>query len=326
MPQLYLHNKPIESIFELLGRDENDITCAVGWALYSSPAFLRGFLKETIHYEGEVSEVTIRLQDYRRTQGITDIEIRVPGEFYLVVEAKKGWNLPGVRQLRKYALRLCKDGCRTRRILVLSECSAKYAEDHLERRNVRGIPVQAISWKAVAHVASRALPKGNHREKRLLREMLSYLGRIVTVQDIKSNRVYVVSLTGRGIINVTRKGVYFHPVGVHGWPKEPPNYVAFRYDGKLQSIHHVNSYELADERELHKRGLISRVPPKERTVHFLYKLGPAIAPPREVRTGKRIVRNNRVWCMFDALLTCKTISEAHALSKKRSKMAERLGG
>lgn len=324
MPQLYLHNKPIESIFELLGEGENDITYSVGWLLHSSPAFLRRFLKETIRYEGNLDGVTIRLQEYRRTQGFTDIEIKKPGEFYIVVEAKKGWSLPGVRQLKKYAARLRNDGYRIRRILVLSECSTKYAEDHLECRNVRGIPVRPISWKAVGHVASRALSKGNHREKLLLREMLSYLGRVVTVQDIESNRVYVVSLEGRGIDNVRRKRRYFHEV--RGGPKEPPNYIAFRYDGKLQSIHHVDSYELADERELHKRGLISRVPPKKRTIHFLYKLGPAIVPPREVRTGKRIFRNSRVSCMFDTLLTCKTISEALALTKKRSKMAERMGG
>ncbi|MFQ5816758.1 MAG: hypothetical protein ACE5H2_02230 [Terriglobia bacterium] len=326
MPQLYLHNKPIESIFELLGEGENDITYSVGWLLHSSPAFLRRFLKETIRYEGNLDGVTIRLQDYRRTQGFTDIEIKKPGEFHIVVEAKKGWSLPGVRQLKKYAGRLCNDGDRTRRILVLSECNAKYAEDHLETSDVRGVPLQAISWKAVAQIAARALSKGNHREKLWLRQMLSYLGRVVTVQDIKSNRVFVVSLAGRGIFNVTHKGVYFHPMGEPGWPKEPPNYVAFRYEGKLQSIRHVDSYELADERELHKRGLIARVPPKKRTIHFLYKLGPAIVPPREVRTGQRIFRNSRVWCMFDTLLTCKTISEALALTKKRSKKAERMRG
>lgn len=325
-PPLYLHNKPIESIFELLGSEENDITYSVGWTLHRSPAFLRRFLKETIEFEGSLDKVTICLQDYRRTQGFTEIEISKPREFHIIVEAKKGWSLPKVRQLKKYAARLGSGRNGTHRILVLSECSATYAEDHLEPRNVRGVPIRAISWKAVAHMASQALSKGKHREKLLLQEMLSYLGRVVTVQDIESNRVYVVSLVGRGIENVTRKRVYFHPVGVHGWPKEPPNYVAFRYDGKLQSIHHVNSYELVDERELYKRRLIPRVPPKKRTVHFLYKLGPAIVSPREVRTGKRIVRNSRVWCMFDTLLTCKTISEAHALSKKRSKMAERMGG
>lgn len=321
MPQLYLHNKRIESIFELLGRDENDITYSVGWALHSSPAFLRRFLKETIHYEGDLTEVTIRLQDYRKTQGITDIEIRMPGEFYVVVEAKKGWSLPGVRQLKKYARRFCNDGYRTRRILVLSECSAKYAEDHLECRNVRGIPVQAISLKAVAQVARQALSKGNHREKRLLREMLSYLGRVTTMQDIKSNWVYVVSLEGIGIENVERRKQYFHPVGVRGWPKEPPNYIAFRYDGKLQSIHHVDGYEVKTGFDDPIRGIRS----KDRTPQFLYKLGPAIVPSTEVRTG-RIFRSGRVRCMLDTLLTCKTISEARDLSEKRRKMAERLGG
>ena len=41
---------------------------------------------------------------------------------------------------------------------------------------------------------------------------------------------------------VEQKKKYFHPFGINGWPKEPPNYIAFRYNGKLQSIHHIESY------------------------------------------------------------------------------------
>jgi hypothetical protein len=62
------------------------------------------------------------------------------------------------------------------------------------------------------------------------------------MQQIDSNWVYVVSLengipTGwsiswRDIIG--KKSQYFHPIGgsTGGWPPEPPNYIAFRYDGK----------------------------------------------------------------------------------------------
>lgn len=35
---------------------------------------------------------------------------------------------------------------------------------------------------------------------------------------------------------------YFFPVGDR-WPDAPSNYMGFRYDGKLQSIHHVKSYD-----------------------------------------------------------------------------------
>jgi hypothetical protein len=48
MPELYLHNKQVESLFQLLGQDENDITYSVGWAMHKSPAFLSEFLKESI--------------------------------------------------------------------------------------------------------------------------------------------------------------------------------------------------------------------------------------------------------------------------------------
>ena len=44
--------------------------------------------------------------------------------------------------------------------------------------------------------------------------------------------------------------------------------------------------------------------------HYLLKLGPAIRPPKEVRTGDKIKRSMRVWAMLDLLLTCSTITEA----------------
>lgn len=32
---------------------------------------------------------------------------------------------------------------------------------------------------------------------------------------------------------------YFHPYGMGGWPTEPPNFMAFRWDGFVQRIHRV---------------------------------------------------------------------------------------
>ena len=136
-----------------------------------------------------------------------------------------------------------------------------------------------------------------------------------------SNWVYVVSLgsgtpPGWGISwidIVSKKGHYFHPVSGKGWPNEPPNYIAFRYKGKLQSIHHIDSYEVITNPHKH----IPEIPNEEWDPHFLYKLGRAFAPSKEVLTGN-IYPNGRVWCMLDTLFTSNTISEARDLSKKRA--------
>ncbi len=315
--QLFLHRRPIESIFELLGSEENTITSCVGWALYACTPFVKRFLRETVEFQGNVDEVTIRLQHYKKMQGITDIELSKLGQFHIIVEAKKGWSVPGVRQLKKYAARLATKADGTRRILVLTQCSAKYAEDQLDSTNVGGIPVRAISWDALAQMARETLPEANYREKWLLRQIITYLRRVATVQDIEADIVYVVSLSERGILNAKRRR-YSHPAGAR-WPKEPPNYIGFRYYGQLQSIHRVEGFEVT------KGDVLSEPRFRGRTPHFLYRLGPPIAPPKEVPTG-RIFRNGRVWCFWDTLFTCKTISQACDVSAKRRRTAERTGG
>ncbi|HEY5589106.1 MAG TPA: hypothetical protein VIK86_09155, partial [Candidatus Paceibacterota bacterium] len=50
--------------------------------------------------------------------------------------------------------------------------------------------------------------------------------------------------------------------------------------------------------------------------HFVYDLGPAIRPTKEVKTGN-IYPSGRVWCHLDTLLTCDTISEARDISRER---------
>ena len=141
------------------------------------------------------------------------------------------------------------------------------------------------------------------------------------MQNQTSNEVYVVSL-GSGnpedcsltwIDIVKQKNKYFHPMGGSGWPKEPPNYIAFRYHGKLQSIHHIEGYVVMTNP--HKE--ITEMPDKEwDTPCFIYDLGPAIIPSKVIKTGK-IYPSGRVWCHLDALLTCDTISEARDLTKQR---------
>jgi hypothetical protein len=163
----------------------------------------------------------------------------------------------------------------------------------------------------------------NHEQKHLLAELCEYLGGIMTMQKKDSNLVYVVALSSANpdrcpitwIDIVQKNDKYFCPVGGNGWPKEPPNYIAFRYYGQLQSIHHIDGYTVT-------RNMHDEIPEMPDEVweddSYVYKLGPAIVPSKVVKTGK-IFRNGRVWAMLDTLLTCDTISEARDLSQERMK-------
>jgi len=105
MAELLLHGKRIESVFQLLGDHENDITYSVGWALAHSPTFLQTFLDAVAMPGLDSANAVLRLQEYASGEGITNIEIEAPGSFHLIVEVKRGWTLPTLEQLGMYAAR-----------------------------------------------------------------------------------------------------------------------------------------------------------------------------------------------------------------------------
>lgn len=324
MPSFKLHGRDISSIFQLMGYKENDISHSTAWVMSKCGAMLKTFIKDVCGSDNfNQDEVEICVQEYDKGSGITDIEIRDNKEFYIIVEAKRGWILPSKGQLLKYSIREAfrKSPAKNKMIVTLSECSRDYAEHHLEIKNANGIPIKHISWEDIYRFTEIAHPVASNSEKRLLVELQLYLKGLMTMQSQTSNEVYVVSLGPGGPDNCTlswidivvEKNKYFHPVGGGGWPKEPPNYIAFRYHGKLQSIHHIEGYALTTN--LHSE--ITEMPDKEDDcAHFVYTLGPKIMPSREVKTGS-IYPSGRVWCHLDTLLTCDTISEARDLTKKR---------
>lgn len=287
---------------------------------YEVRPFLDSFLASLVGEAASGDQISIRLQQHEKSGGFTDIEIK-SSNLYLIIEAKRGWSLPAHSQLLKYAGRFAASNAPTKRIVVLSECSADYAALHLPATEVSGIPVETTSWRDVLQTAKNVQSLGSHAEKRLITEFLTYLSGVTTMQYLQSNWVYVLSLAKGSppgweiswIDIVNERGKYFHPVGGNGWPKEPPNYIGFRYDGKLQSIHHIEDHAVFTNVSEY----FPEIKEKEWPPHFLYSLGPAMKPNKEVRTGK-IYPNGRVWCMLDTLFTCNSVAEARDLSKMRT--------
>lgn len=221
MPELLLNRRPIESVFSLLGEKENDVTYSIGWALARCSPFLQRFLQTAIGSRARLNleKLVVCLQEFRKGEGITDIEIR-DAYLHLIVEAKRGWELPTQHQLEKYVPRFRAMKATQRLLVTMSECSDDYACHYLPA-SVAGIPVRHIGWKTVG--ALTTLPRGTHADKRLMQELRDYLATIVNMQPQESNWVYVVSLSrtewapGLTFIDVVEKRRrYFHPYGTGG--------------------------------------------------------------------------------------------------------------
>ncbi|MGV3460250.1 MAG: hypothetical protein ACO1N9_07330 [Flavobacterium sp.] len=327
MTEMSIFGNRITSVFELLGTKENNISYSVGFSLARSPAFLENFLKYlNITIPFEPKKIKIHLQEHQKNGGFTDFEIIQEGEFHLIIEAKRGWHFPGVAQVTKYVSRptFLNSTAKDKRILVFNESIPAYTNVHFGISVLLGIPVQVISWRDIQAIVQKSKVIGKDADNRMLKELNIYLEKISTMQKKDSNWVYVVSLS-KGIPDpswaisfrdiVEKHQKYFHPVGggKGGWPPEPPNYIAFRYDGKLQSIHHIENYQVFQDPSLH----FSTIPKGIWPPHYLYELGPAIRPGHTVLNGSKIVRSMRVWAMLDLLLTCTTIADARDQSKKR---------
>lgn len=190
---------------------------------------------------------------------------------------------------------------------------------------IDGIHVSYLSWMTIAELAaSTAAASRSHAEKRLLAELTAYLKGLMTMQNVTSNLVYVVvlgqdplwwsSLTFKD--TVIDRGFYYHPVGgPKGWPHTPPNYIGFRFDGRLQQIRHVDHYEVITRPHDYIPEIIPEADWSDEP-HFLYTLGPPIEPSHPVRSGK-IWPNARLWCALDLLLTCETIRDARDATQAR---------
>jgi hypothetical protein len=146
---LFVGNREVHNVFQLVGDDEDSISLAIAWALTNAPAFLSLFLNRVGGAAGDHADVQIRVHRYESGAGITDIEIVVPGDAHIIIEAKRGWVLPGSAQLTLYAGRrsFLTSTARAKRIVALSECSEPYAKAHLPTKAIGTIPIDHVGWR-----------------------------------------------------------------------------------------------------------------------------------------------------------------------------------
>jgi hypothetical protein len=292
--------------------------------LKECPTVLKLFVQDKCGITVDTDSVVISYQSYEeqgKKRTFTDIEITDYRDFAIIVEAKRGWVLPGANQLNSYSKKksFLNNPAKSKKILTFSECSDEYAKKNLPFSiTENGIPVDHVSWSHLRDLLDQARTGSTNAQKNLIDAFKSYLWRLMSMKD--SNTVYVVSLSwkkvaeGYSYVDVVKDGHYYCPVTWFKNPADLPTYIAFRFDSKLQSIHHIDSYVVT--RNMHDK--ISFMPDEEwNQDHYLFDLGPAIVPSHTVANGPSVNRAARVYADIDTLLTCNTITEAMELSKKR---------
>lgn len=304
------HGREVSSVFDLLGWDENDLTAAFGFALAHSPGLLHRIVQRvTPGADGEGA--VLRLEE-RDASGRTDLEINM-GDHLIVVEAKRGWLVPGETQLDKYASRIAAQGSGV--LVSLSAASPAWAQLTLPEA-VQGVPVAHLPWEQVRLDLADARRTARGQERAWLEEFSDYLRKAIRMRDPADSWTYCVVLNnerpgGGGPRTfrefVTAEACYFHPYGWgKGWPRTPPNFLAFRWDGQVQQVCRVIRAEVIPDLQSRWPG----IPQTSETIrpHALYHLGPPL-PGTPVPSGTTY-RAARIWVILDHLLTSPTLKEA----------------
>lgn len=308
------------SVFDLLGHSEVDLTAALGWTLAHSPT-LMARLSSRLGISTDVDDLDVALE-VADDEGRTDLELRTGGAL-VIIEAKKGWLLPGETQLGKYVARF---GDPPNGLIVsLSDSSGVWAARELPP-HVNAIPVVHLPWDDVRTDLRSARMTARSAERLWLEQLITYLAGATAVRDPAEQWVYVVSIstakpgdsggfTFRDFVTTER--AYFHPLG-RNWLKRPPVLMGFRWNGKLQQVNRVVDSEIVPN--LQTRWPDIRETPETARPHAVYKLGPDIPVPPLPSTG--IVKARRVWALLDQLLTQPTIVAAEQESKKLTEPAD----
>lgn len=311
---LTLYGRDVSSVFDLLGTKENGLTAALAYTLASSPALLALIQHRLLPHAQGQAMIQLEVRD---KFGRTDLQIDT-GDQLAVVEAKKGWLLPGSFQLQKYATRVksranSATGSSGGVLATLSESSARWAA-HVQPATVGGVPVLHLPWTDVLQDLTMVRTTSRGAERAWLDQLANYLTEAINVLDPRDSMVWCVPLNkkfrhGGGKLSsvdyLEQQNTYFHPLAPQ-WRKSPPNFIGFRYGAHLQRISRVLSSQVVTP----LRTAFSDIPltPQTNGNWVVYKLGPPL--PFDPKPVGHNYQNGRQEALLDQLLIRETFKEA----------------
>lgn len=179
-PRLSAYRRPVLGPLHLLSRSENGLTFAMGYALALVPRFLEAFLEDLRLPRSAASQLRITLQEPNE-DGITDIELWLPGRRLLaIVEAKKGgW--PGPEQLSRYARRLQENGIGRSALVPLGV--QPQVPPLSEMRSLRGVRIASRRWADTLRLVTDSLAGRNDEQAGILDELKALIQEVIKMRS-----------------------------------------------------------------------------------------------------------------------------------------------
>ena len=330
---LHAHDRLITSPFGLLGTDENALSFALGYTFQQSSPLLQWFLKQIgiagVHHSS-LQNARIDLQRHRSDagQGITDIEIHLPGHFHIIMEAKVGLGVPTIEQCRKYLPRFEATNEPVQKLVSVvqspdqSFVTSYGKEDKKLSKRLVGFNWPQLFPECVRLMLGKSVPP---HSKEWVRSFYKFLDQEYGMKAF-TTEVWILTIdtkplweNGMSFWDIHQKySLYFDRTH----PTVRPLYFAFRVNGQVNAIYRVSRIE-------HSIPIIDLVPELVnlqadwlKMPYTIWHFGTPVPLANPLRTGSGMY-NRRVRCDLDLLLTCKTVQEVEEQMGKRRNLLEK---
>ena len=330
---LHAHDRLITSPFGLLGTDENALSFALGYTFQQSSPLLQWFLKQIgiagVHHSS-LQNARIDLQRHRSDagQGITDIEIHLPGHFHIIMEAKVGLGVPTIEQCRKYLPRFEATNEPVQKLVSVVQApdqsfvTSYGKEDKKLSKRLVGFNWPQLFPECVRLMLGKSVPP---HSKEWVRSFYKFLDQEYGMKAF-TTEVWILTIdtkplweNGMSFWDIHQKySLYFDRTH----PTVRPLYFAFRVNGQVNAIYRVSRIE-------HSIPIIDLVPELVnlqadwlKMPYTIWHFGTPVPLANPLRTGSGMY-NRRVRCDLDLLLTCKTVQEVEEQMGKRRNLLEK---
>lgn len=296
-PSVVAYGRPITSPYGLLGDDENALTFALGYTLHECPQLLRWFLRTVgVSNVRQRALHSVQIELQRREPksddaGVTDIEIRLPGRFHVIVEAKVGLSLPTDDQCQRYLDRLGDQGEPIQRLVPLIQApGVNLAERYFPTRPANHLRVRTLHWSALLSACVQLLESARRRPvagRDTLQWFYTFLDREYPMKAFTTEVWILPAATkplwrgGPSYLEIHQKHRIYFDNRTHG---VRPLYIGFRALGKLDALHRVLRIEHGTPVSRYVPGLKAKWRDDPLTI---WHLDFPVPLPRPIPTGAR---------------------------------------
>jgi hypothetical protein len=330
MPQLRLttYGRLVATPFGLLGLDENALSFALGYTFAQCPPLLHAFLKD-IGFRGlrhsALQDCHVLLQEHggkHGLKGITDIELHLPGQFYVIVEAKVGLSAPSVDQCVKYLPRFQDKNEPTKRLVALLQISDPFARSYYDADPLLKEVLVPYRWTSlIPHCIGlqKCFPQTT-LSGYWLRAFRRFLEEEYSMKCF-TEEVWIVSASqaalwpnGLSHYDTHVKHRIYYRQDHHA---TRPLYLALRTHGRIETLQRVLRVE-------HEVKPVDYIPDLKNVPHgwpsepyTVWHLDEPVKLPNPIPTDDATMRARMVSCDLDILLSSASVKEAVQRMQKR---------